>query len=282
MNILEETKFLIDKYNVSANKKLGQNFLIDENIVNEIIESSNINKEDLIIEIGPGLGTLTSKLLDVSKKVIAIELDRYMVEILEDRFKLYSNFELINNDFLKVNIKEIIEKENIKGKVKVVANLPYYISTPIIMKLLEEDLDIDEIIIMVQKEVGERITANTGSKASGSITYIVEYYAEKEILIKVPSSSFIPSPKVDSEVIKLKIRKNPKVNVKNKDLLFKMIKQSFTQRRKTLVNGLGNLGLSKEEISNILETLGFDKNIRGEVLTLEEFAKISDGFEEKL
>ena len=278
-NSLEETKFILGKYRLSANKKLGQNFLIDDDVIQNIIESSDIQKEDLVIEIGPGLGTLTSKLLEYAGKVVAIELDKNMIQILNDRFKLYDNFILLNNDVLKVNIHELI-KNNIEklSKVKVVANLPYYITTPIIMKLLEEKLGIDSITVMVQKEVGDRITAKPGSKLSGAITYSVDYYAEAEEVVFVDKYSFIPVPEVDSEVIKLKIRKKPKVDVKNEEIFFKVIKASFMQRRKTLINGLSKSGIvkDKEKIKKIIESLGLDVDIRGEKLTTEQFATLAN------
>lgn len=276
---LEETRFILKKYNITANKKFGQNFLIDDSVIQKITETAEIEKNDLVIEIGPGLGTLTSKLLERAGKVIAIELDERMLKILNDRFKLYDNFTLINKDILQVNLEEII-KENKRNfsNVKVVANLPYYITTPIIMKLLEERLEIDSITVMVQKEVADRITANPGEKLSGAITYSVNYYAETENVIFVSKGCFIPSPEVDSEVIKLKIRKIPAVKVESEDLFFKLIKSSFMQRRKTLVNGLINAGIitDKEKIKNIFERIGIDIGVRGEKLSLEQFAGLSN------
>ena len=276
---LEDTKFILKKYNIQANKGLGQNFLIDDNVINDIIKSSEIEERDLIIEIGPGLGTLTSKLLEKAGVIIAIELDSRMIKILEDRFKLYNNFKLINDDILKVNLRKIIN-ENISDfkNVKIVANLPYYITTPIIMKLLEDKLDIDSIIVMVQKEVADRLTAKPGSRPSGAITYTVDYYSKAEEIVFVSKNSFIPVPEVDSEVIKLKIRKEKKVQVLNEDMFFKIIKASFMQRRKTLINGLINSGIIKdrEKIQEIFEKIGIDINIRGEKLTIEQFANVSN------
>lgn len=278
-NSLEETRFILKKYNITANKKLGQNFLIDDNVIEGISEVAKIDKTDLVIEIGPGLGTLTSKLLEKAGKVIAIELDEKMIKILNERFKLYDNFVLLNDDILQVNLKEIIN-ENKKdfGKVKVVANLPYYITTPIIMKLLEERLEIDSITVMVQKEVADRITAKPGDKLSGAITYSVDYYAEAQSVIFVSKECFIPSPEVDSEVIKLQIRNVPAVNVDNEELFFKVIKASFMQRRKTLINGLINSGIitDKEVIIRIFEEIGIEIGIRGEKLSIEQFAKLSN------
>ena len=278
-NSLEDTKFILKKYHITANKKLGQNFLINDEVINGIVEASNIQKEDLVIEIGPGLGTLTSELLENAGKVIAIELDENMLPILNDRFKLYDNFELLNEDVLKVDLNKLIS-ENMGGlsKAKVVANLPYYITTPIIMKLLEDKLNIESITVMVQKEVADRITAKPGDKLSGSITYSVDYYAEAEKIVFVDKSSFIPAPEVDSEVIKLQIREEPKVHVENEELFFKAIKASFMQRRKTLLNGLSNSGIikDKERLKEILQKLGLSIDIRGEKLTIEEFAELAN------
>lgn len=279
-NAYKETMYILKKYNIAASKSLGQNFLINDEVIEKTIDSAFVTDEDLVIEIGPGLGTLTSKLLEKAKKVIAIELDTRMLKILNERFSLYSNFEIINEDVLKVNLKQIIKEEknsnNIKN-VKVVANLPYYITTPIIMKLLEDNLDIESITVMVQKEVAKRLVAKPGSKLAGAITYSVQYYCSAEEIIEVSNDSFIPMPEVDSEVIKLSLRKEPQVIVKNEEIFFKLIKVSFMQRRKTFINGVSNSGLvEKEKLKNILEQLKIEENVRGENLSLEQFAKISD------
>ena len=292
MNVYDETQFILHKYKIQANKSLGQNFLVNDNVIDEIIRSSNIDKQDLIIEIGPGLGVLTNRLLQESNNVIAVELDKRMVNILKDRFaqnindKAESKLEIINEDILKINLNQLIaekrENQEIK-QVKIVANLPYYISTPIIMKLLENRLDIDEIIVMVQKEVAERLTAKTGTRLAGAITYAVEYYSEATSLIKVPKESFVPSPKVESEVIKLKVRKDEKIHVENEKLLFNIISKSFMQRRKTLSNALlnNNIMKNKDDVKKMWTELGMDENIRGESLTLEQFGKIADYIENK-
>ena len=278
MNLIEETKFIMKKYNITANKNYGQNFLIDENVVNSIVDSAKISKDDFVIEIGPGLGTLTAALLENAGKVICIELDKKMLNILNDRFSLYNNFELINDDVLKVDLQAII-KENLQNfkNAKVVANLPYYITTPIIMKLLEDKLDLTSITVMVQKEVAERLTETPGGKNTGAITYSINYYTEPTLVINVPSNSFIPSPKVDSSVINLKLLKNPRVTPKDEVLFFKIIKTAFLQKRKTLINTLinGKFG-SREFLENMLNELGIDLRIRGEKLSLEEFKEISD------
>ena len=280
-NILEETRFIMKKYNIRANKNLGQNFLINEEVVKNIVGCSNIEKEDLVIEIGPGLGTLTKYLLEKAGKVICIELDTKMLQILEDRFSLYNNFELINNDVLKVDLKNIIEKEKTEGKiknVKIVANLPYYITTPIIMKLLEEELELESITVMIQKEVADRLIAVPGQKNTGAITYSVYYYASSEAIMEVPNSSFIPEPEVTSKVIKLNIRKEPAVKPKDKEKMFKIIKYAFMQKRKTLLNSLTNNGVFKNKTqgTEILNSLGIKENVRPEELTLEQFEKISN------
>lgn len=279
--ILEETKFIMNKYNIKANKSLGQNFLISEEVVETIVECSQISKEDLVIEIGPGLGTLTKYLLEYAGKVLCIELDKKMIEILKDRFKLYDNFEVQNQDILKVDLKKLIkeEKENINIKrVKIVANLPYYITTPIVMKLLEEELDLESITVMIQKEVADRLIAIPGQKETGAITYSVYYYSIGEDILEVPNNSFIPEPEVTSKVIKLTIRNIPPIQVKNKEFMFKIIKNAFMQRRKTLLNSLNNSKLikSKEEGIKILNELDLDENIRAEKLTLQNFADIAN------
>lgn len=290
MNVYDETQFILHKYKIQANKSLGQNFLVNDNVIDEIIRGSNIDKQDLIIEIGPGLGVLTNRLLQESNNVVAVELDKRMVNILKDRFaqnindKAESKLEIINEDILKINLNQLIaekrKKQEIK-QVKIVANLPYYISTPIIMKLLENRLDIDEIIVMVQKEVAERLIAKTGTRLAGAITYAVEYYSEATSLIKVPKESFVPSPKVESEVIKLKVRKDEKIHVENEKLLFNIISKSFMQRRKTLSNALlnNNIMKNKDDVKKMWIELGMDENVRGESLTLEQFGKITDYIE---
>ena len=280
-SIIEETKFIMKKYNIKANKNLGQNFLISQEVVEKIVDCSNITKEDLVIEIGPGLGTLTKYLLEKAGKVICIELDTKMLQILKDRFSLYKNFEIINDDVLKVDLKNIIkkEKENSRIKnVKIVANLPYYITTPIIMKLLEEELELESITVMIQKEVADRLIAIPGEKNTGAITYAVYYYATSEGILEVPNDSFIPEPEVTSKVIKLNIRKNTAVNPKDKEKMFKIIKCAFMQKRKTLLNSLTNTKIfdNKQQGIEILNSLEINENIRPEELTLEQFAEISD------
>ncbi|MCX4303406.1 MAG: 16S rRNA (adenine(1518)-N(6)/adenine(1519)-N(6))-dimethyltransferase RsmA [Clostridia bacterium] len=281
MDLIRETKFIMNKYNITASKSLGQNFLVDSEVVYGIVDSAEVSKDDLIIEIGPGLGTLTSVLLEKAGKVVCIELDKRMVNIISDRFSLYSNFEVINEDVLKVSLNSIIEKnlkENNLKQAKVVANLPYYITTPIIMKLLEDRLNLSSITVMVQKEVAERLAEKPGGKESGAITYSINYFADSEIVINVPNTSFIPAPEVNSAVIKLTLLKEPRVKVIDEPTLFKVIKIAFMQKRKTLANSLynGKILEDKEKVEEMLEKLNIDLKIRAEKLTLEQFAQIAD------
>ena len=276
-NVYKDTMQLLKKYHIHANKKLGQNFLIEDTVVEKTVEAADITKEDLVIEIGPGLGTLTKELLEKAKKVIAIELDEKMIPILQERFFLYQNLELVHQDILTVPLKEYIEKEENIREVKIVANLPYYITTPIIMKLLEDRLPVKTITVMVQKEVAKRLTAQTGDKLCGAITYAIEYYCETKEVIEVPRQSFMPVPEVDSEVIQLILRDKPKVQVKDEKFLFSLIKASFMQRRKTLLNGIGNSGLKeKNKLKEIMKELNLPETTRGESLTLEQFAEIAE------
>ena len=268
MSTLEETKRIMKKYK------------INEEAIEKIVESGQISKKDLIIEIGPGLGTLTEKLLQKAGKVTCIELDKKMIEIINDRFGAYNNFNAIHEDILKINLQELIQKEKIEGieKVKIIANLPYYITTPIIMQLLENNLPIESITVMIQKEVAERLIATPGEKETGAITHTVYYYCTSEKIAEVEKESFIPEPEVTSEIIKLKLREKPAVDSKNKKVMFMIIKSAFMQRRKTLLNALTNTGvfLSKDEGSKILKKLNLDINVRAEELKIEDFASIAD------
>ena len=279
-NILEETRSIMKKYNIRANKSLGQNFLINEEVVESIVNSSEITKIDMVIEIGPGLGTLTKYLLEKAGKVLCIELDSKMIKILNDRFSECSNFEIINEDVLKVDLNKIIKENKEKSEienVKIVANLPYYITTPIIMKLLEEKLDIKSITVMIQKEVADRLIETPGGKNTGAITHTVYYYCESEKIMEVPNSSFIPEPEVTSEVIKMNLRETPAVEIANTKVMFMIIKSAFMQRRKTLLNALTNtkVFVNKQEGIEILEKLNLDENVRAENLSIQEFANIA-------
>jgi len=285
-NILEETRFIMKKYGIRANKSLGQNFLINSEVVESIVNSSEISENDMVIEIGPGLGTLTKYLLEKAGKVLCIELDTRMIKILEDRFSIYKSFEVINEDVLKVNLNEIIKENKKDGKiknVKIVANLPYYITTPIIMKLLEDKLDIKSITVMIQKEVADRLIETPGGKDTGAITHSVYYYCESEKIMEVPNSSFIPEPEVTSEVIKMTLRNEPAVKIINPKVMFMIIKSAFMQRRKTLLNALTNtkVFLSKNEGLEVLKKLNLDENVRAENLTIQDFANIAKEILEK-
>lgn len=279
-NILEETKSIMKQNGIRANKSLGQNFLINKDVLESIVNSSEISKDDMVIEIGPGLGTLTKYLLEKAGEVLCIEIDLKMIKILNNRFNQYENFEIINEDVLKVDLNKIISEKKRQGKVKkvkIVANLPYYITTPIIMKLLEDKLDIESITVMIQKEVAERLIAVPGEKETGAITYTVYYYCESEKIMEVPNSSFVPEPEVTSEVIKMKLRSKPAVEIENPKIMFMIIKSAFMQRRKTLLNALTNtkVFLSKEEGLEILKKLNLGENIRAENLSIQDFCNIA-------
>ncbi|MBR4110639.1 MAG: 16S rRNA (adenine(1518)-N(6)/adenine(1519)-N(6))-dimethyltransferase RsmA [Clostridia bacterium] len=263
---------ILNQYHLKANKRYGQNFLINQNIVDEIIEKSEINENDVVIEIGPGLGTLTKALATVAKKVIAVELDENMVKILKER-PLGNNIEIIHDDILKVDLKSIIDTNE---SVKVVANLPYYITTPIIMTLLENKYNLQSITVMVQKEVGRRICSEPGSKEYGAITVSVKYYSDAKIIIDVPKDNFLPAPEVDSCVIKLDIRKTPIVELNDEKLFFEIIKNGFCQRRKTILNSLTSNGITKEKLKDILDKLELSEKLRAEDLSIYDFANISN------
>ena len=281
MNLLEETKFLMKKYKIKASKSLGQNFLIDDEVIQDIVDGADIKQDDLVIEIGPGLGSMTKILLERAKKVICIEFDLKMIKILNDRFIAYNNIELINQDVLKVDFNELIKQEKETGKikdVKIVANLPYYITTPIIMKLLESNLDLKSITVMVQKEVAERLIEVPSGKNTGAITYTVYYYCKSTKIREVSNTSFIPMPEVTSEVINLELRETPAVQIKNKEAFFKIIKCAYMQRRKTLLNALLNteVFVSKEEGLKTLKALNLREDVRAENLTIEDFARLTN------
>lgn len=273
MDLREETIAILNKYGLRANKKLGQNFLINESIIYDIVKKANVTKEDVVIEIGPGLGSLTKELINNAKKVIAIELDPNMIDILKSRFGIFDNFEVIYGDVLKIDLEELIKGYD---SVKVVANLPYYITTPIIMKLLEDKLKIKSITVMVQKEVGERICATHKNKEYGAITVSVQYYSEPQIIIDVPKENFLPAPEIDSCVIRLDMREKPPVSLKDEKLFFRLVKGAFTQRRKTINNSLTCSGKSKEEIMAALNKLGIDSKLRAENLSIQQYADIAN------
>ena len=270
---------VLQKYHFNFQKKFGQNFLINTSILEEIIDAAEITKEDFVLEIGPGIGTMTQYLCEAAREVVAVEIDTNLIPILGDTLSAYDNVEVMNADILKVDIAKLADERNGGKPIKVVANLPYYITTPIIMGLFESHVPIDSIKIMVQKEVADRMQEGPGSKEYGALSLAVQYYAKPEIVVNVPPSCFMPQPKVGSAVIRLTRHENPPVDVDNEKLMFQVIRASFNQRRKTLANGLNNFGsfsLGKEEIQKSIEELGVPVNIRGEALSLEQFAKLSN------
>ena len=275
----QNTIEVLQKYNFVFQKKFGQNFLIDTHVLDKIIGSAEITKEDVVLEIGPGIGTMTQYLACAAKKVIAVEIDKALIPILEDTLSEYENVRVINHDVLKVDIAKLAEEENGGKPIKVVANLPYYITTPIIMGLFENHVPIKSITVKVQKEVADRMQVGPGTKDYGALSLAVQYYAKPYIVANVPPNCFMPRPKVGSAVIRLERYENPPVTVKDEKLMFRLIRASFNQRRKTLANGLKNspeLDYTKEEIEAAIEALGRGASIRGEALTLEEFAKLAD------
>ena len=275
----QNTIEVLQKYNFVFQKKFGQNFLIDTHVLDKIIGSAEITKEDVVLEIGPGIGTMTQYLACAAKKVIAVEIDKALIPILKDTLSEYENVRVINHDVLKVDIAKLAEEENGGKPIKVVANLPYYITTPIIMGLFENHVPIKSITVMVQKEVADRMQVGPGTKDYGALSLAVQYYAKPYIVANVPPNCFMPRPKVGSAVIRLERYENPPVTVKDEKLMFRLIRASFNQRRKTLANGLKNspeLDYTKEEIEAAIEALGRGASIRGEALTLEEFAKLAD------
>ena len=270
---------VLQKYKFNFQKKFGQNFLIDIHVLDKIIRESGVTKDDLVIEIGPGIGTMTQYLCENAREVIAIEIDKNLIPILQDTLSAYDNVSVINEDVLKVDIKKLAEEKNGGKPVKVVANLPYYITTPIIMGLFESHVPIDSITIMVQKEVADRMQEGPGSKEYGALSLAVQYYAKPEIVANVPPNCFMPRPNVGSAVIRLTCHEKPPVEVKDESFMFNIIRASFNQRRKTLVNGLGNaafLPVTKEQVAEALEKMNLSPTIRGETLSLEQFAELSN------
>lgn len=275
----QNTIAVLQKYKFNFQKKFGQNFLIDTHVLDKIIDAAGITKEDFVLEIGPGIGTMTQYLCENAREVAAVEIDKNLIPILEDTLSAYDNVNVINQDILKVDIEALVREKNNGRPIKVVANLPYYITTPIIMGLFESHVPIDSITIMVQKEVADRMQVGPGTKDYGALSLAVQYYAEPEIVANVPPNCFMPRPKVGSAVIRLTRHAKPPVEVEDEKFMFRIIRASFNQRRKTLVNGLNNapnIQISKENILKSLEELGVGANIRGETLTLEQFAKLSN------
>lgn len=270
---------ILKKYNFSCQKKFGQNFLIDKNILEKIVDAAQIEDTDCVLEIGPGIGTMTQYLAESAKTVIAVEVDKNLIPILQDTLSPYNNVKILNEDILKVDINRLSEEENIQAPVKIVANLPYYITTPIIMQLLETHVNFKNITVMVQKEVADRMQAAPGTKDYGALSLAVQYYTIPEIITRVPASCFMPRPNVDSAVIRLTGHGTPAAGTRNEEYLFAVIRAAFNQRRKTLVNGLSNapkLGVCKEDIKAVLIRMGLSEDVRGETLTLERFIELAN------
>lgn len=277
----KKTIEVIQKYQFAFQKRFGQNFLIDAHVLEKIVSAAGITKDDCVLEIGPGIGTMTQYLAESAGQVIAVEIDTNLLPILADTLKDYSNVKVINQDILKVDINELVKEYNNGRPIKVVANLPYYITTPIIMGLFESNVPIDNITVMVQKEVADRMQVGPGTKDYGALSLAVQYYAEPYIVANVPPNCFMPRPKVGSAVIRLTRHEKPPVAVEDTKLMFRIIRASFNQRRKTLANGLKNspeLSFTKEEIQNVIAACGFPEGIRGEALTLEAFAALANAF----
>lgn len=275
----QKTVEVIRKYEFAFQKKFGQNFLIDPHVLDKIISAAEITKDDLVVEIGPGIGTMTQYLACAAREVVAIEIDKMLIPILQDTLSAYDNVTIINEDVLKVDLNKLAQEKNGGRPVKVVANLPYYITTPIIMGLFENHVPLHSITIMVQKEVADRMRMGPGTKDYGALSLAVQYYAEPYLVANVPQNCFMPRPKIGSAVIKLTVHEKPPVTVKDEKLMFKLIRASFNQRRKTLANGLNNspeLHYSKEQIAHAIEALELSPSVRGEALTLEQFAKLAD------
>ena len=276
---------ILQKYNFNFQKKFGQNFLINTGVLEDIIDAAEVTDEDMVLEIGPGIGTMTQYLCENARQVVAVEIDTNLIPILKDTLSAYDNVRIINDDILKVDINELAREYNNGRPIKVVANLPYYITTPIIMGLFESHVPIESITVMVQKEVADRMQAGPGTKDYGALSLAVQYYSKPQIVVNVPPSCFMPQPKVGSTVISLRRHQQPVVQVEDEKLMFKVIRASFNQRRKTLANGLNNyvgINLTKEQIQQSIEELGVPVNIRGEALSLEQFACLSNIIGKKL
>lgn len=281
----QNTIEVLQKYNFNFQKKFGQNFLIDEHVLDKIIRAAEITKDDYVLEIGPGIGTMTQYLACAAREVTAVEIDRALIPILEDTLKEYDNVSIINEDILKVDIAALAKEKNGGRPIKVVANLPYYITTPIIMGLFESHVPLESITVMVQKEVADRMQVGPGTKDYGALSLAVQYYAEPYIVANVPPNCFMPRPAVGSAVIRLTRHQKPPVEVADEKLMFRLIRASFNQRRKTLANGLknsGELNLSKEVITAAIEKLGKGSSVRGEALNLEEFARLTNIIKEEM
>ncbi len=277
LGIPQNTIAVLQKYNFVFQKKFGQNFLIDSHVLEKIVDAAQITNEDCVLEIGPGIGTMTQYLAESAREVVAVEIDRALIPILQDTLSAYDNVTVLNEDIMKVDVGRMVQERNQGRPIKVVANLPYYITTPIVMSLLENHVPLQSITIMVQKEVADRMQVGPGTKDYGALSLAVQYYARPEVVARVPANCFMPRPGVDSTVIRLSRYQEPLVKVQDEKHLFALIRASFNQRRKTLANGLANgLGISREQVTTALEEMGLSATVRGEALTLEQFAELSN------
>lgn len=277
--ILQDTAGILRKYNIKFQKRFGQNFLIDKHVLHKIIDAADITDKDFVLEIGPGIGTLTQCLCENAREVMAVEIDKNLIPVLSETLSVYSNITLVNEDILKIDIKRIAEERNGGNAIKVVANLPYYITTPVIMGILESHVPLTSITVMVQKEVAQRIQAVPGTKDYGALSLAVQYYSDAKIIANVPANCFIPRPNVDSAVIKLSCNGKPDISTNNEKFMSRIIRASFNQRRKTLPNGLANdksLGVNKEQAAEALRQMGLAETVRGETLSLAQFAELAD------
>jgi len=276
-------KYIMEKYGFKFSKSLGQNFLIDDQVIEDIMEGADVGSEDCVLEVGPGIGVMTQALAERAEKVVSVEIDSSLLPVLDETLAPYDNVKIINSDILKIDLRQLIEEEFNGRRPKVVANLPYYVTTPIIMMFLEEGIPVTDIVVMVQKEVAERIVSAPGNKIYGALSVAVQFYSEPSVIVKAPKGLFMPQPKVDSLVVRMKIRETPKVDVKNRKLFFRVVKAAFGMRRKTLLNALSaGLGISKDMVNEVMGACDIDPKRRGETLSIEEFGLLADRFETKM
>lgn len=277
LGIPQNTIAVLQKYNFVFQKKFGQNFLIDSHVLEKIVDAAQITREDCVLEIGPGIGTMTQYLAESAREVVAVEIDRALIPILQDTLSAYDNVTVRNEDIMKVDVGQIVRERNQGRPIKVVANLPYYITTPIIMRLLESHVPVQSITVMVQKEVADRMQVGPGTKDYGALSLAVQYYARPEVVARVPANCFMPRPSVDSTVVRLTRYQKPPVEARDEKHLFALIRASFNQRRKTLANGLANgVGIPRDQVTAALQKMGLPATVRGEALTLEQFATLSN------
>jgi len=273
-------KYIMEKYGFKFSKSLGQNFLIDDQVIEDIMDGAEVGEDDYILEVGPGIGVMTQALAERAKKVVSVEIDSSLLPVLDETLEPHDNVVVVNEDILKVDLRKLIEEEFDGHKPKVVANLPYYVTTPIIMMFLEEGIPVTDIVVMVQKEVADRIVSGPGNKIYGALSVAVQFYADPSVIVEAPKGMFMPQPKVDSLVVRMRIRETPKVDVKSRKMFFRTVKAAFGMRRKTLLNALSaGLGVSKDVVTEVMGACDIDPKRRGETLSIEEFGMLADGFD---